>query len=149
MGWQTTWERRICHVDCYLARFNESETGRRTDGRFLEIYTIRGRKIKVVGWAWEYFWEVGGLFLYKKCVSPANINLNFGKSYFYIKIHYFPVFLYYSPHSYPRIGGAIHIKIQTHVEQKHNEIARGGPGSPRGFQGPPGRRRQSKSTDFP
>ena len=33
----------------YLARFDESETGRRTGGRILEIYTIRGRKNKSSG----------------------------------------------------------------------------------------------------
>ncbi len=59
MGWQTTWEWRTYHEDCYLSRFNQSETGRRTDGRILEIYTTQGRKIEVVGWAWEYLWGIG------------------------------------------------------------------------------------------
>ena len=61
MGWRTTWEWWISYEIGYLARFDESETGRRTGGRILEIYTIRGRKIKVAGWAWEYFLGYWGI----------------------------------------------------------------------------------------
>ena len=46
MGWRTTWEWWISCEIGYLARFDESETGRRTGGRFLEIYTIRGRNLQ-------------------------------------------------------------------------------------------------------
>ena len=49
MGWRTTWEWWIPYEIGYLARFDESETGRRTGGRILEIYTIRGRKNKSCG----------------------------------------------------------------------------------------------------
>ena len=45
MGWRTTWEWRICHVDGYLARSGEYEIAPTTGGRILEIYTIWGRSL--------------------------------------------------------------------------------------------------------
>ena len=61
-------------IDAITGEIDEFETGRRMGGRILEFYTIRGRKIKVVGWAWEYFWGIGVSVLSKNCVSPGKIN---------------------------------------------------------------------------
>ena len=69
-----------------LPKSDESETGRRTGGRILEIYTFQGRKIKVVGWAWEYFWGIGASSLSKNCVFPDKINWNFAKiNFIYVR----------------------------------------------------------------
>ena len=54
-----------------IGRFERAE--RRVVG-FWKFIQSGVEKIKVGGWAWEYFWGIGASILSKNCVSPAKIK---------------------------------------------------------------------------
>ena len=60
-----------------MAIWRDSTKVKRAVGRMVEFWKIiksEVEKIKVVGWAWEYFWGIGVSSLSKNCVSPGKMN---------------------------------------------------------------------------
>ncbi len=45
MGWRTRWEEYFFKIEQLSSRTRKDQTGRRTGGRILENYTIRGRSL--------------------------------------------------------------------------------------------------------